>query len=155
MNCELTDGLSSCRQQQKQHQPGASPHPDHATHHDEGYDIIGWWLKDTLSCCYLKQGGIKGKHRAQTINQHGGNGNSQHRLDNSLPNADKSGEHLVGPPKLTVWETITRSVLSPQVKNTVAADFCRIDIQIYKNKLIWPSCTCQLLCLSLMFTSWG
>lgn len=47
VNCELTDGLSGCRQQQKQHQPGASPHSDHAMRHDEGCDIIGWWLKDT------------------------------------------------------------------------------------------------------------
>lgn len=46
-----------------------------------------------------------------------------------------------------MWETITRSAWSPQVRDTVAADFCLIDFQIYKIKPIWPSCTCRLFCL--------
>lgn len=44
---ELTDSLSSCRQQQEQHQLGTTPHSHDAACHHEGCDITGWWLMNT------------------------------------------------------------------------------------------------------------
>lgn len=47
ISCELTDGVSSCKQQQEQHQPHALPHSEHAAPHGERRDITGLWLTDS------------------------------------------------------------------------------------------------------------